>query len=238
MISKTISWSAKAGAGKSFIINALLRKHYPKLLPCASTGVAAGELFKGQTAHKLFGLRSAEDKICSIVGPRSVKAQILKETEGFVLDEAFMMDNRCLMAIDQLLRSLVEQPGFKNSPFGGKFFLFVGDYKQLPPVVPDKGTKKAHQSKYTMLNRHFKATKYYNPKSELHLTQSIRAKDDPEFATWVDDVGHDRKILERLEEERQNIIMPGFIEYMQDFQESLNWLLPDFEYFTQHPFHR
>jgi hypothetical protein len=120
-----------AGTGKTTFLHALRRLGGAKQAFLAPTGVAALQL-GGQTIHSFFGLppRLLDP---TEVKPRSQRKAILKKLERLVIDEISMVRADVLDAVDRCLRLARGNP----EPFGGVQIVLVGDFLQLPPVVPN-----------------------------------------------------------------------------------------------------
>lgn len=119
-----------AGTGKTTFLHALRRLGGAKQAFLAPTGVAALQL-GGQTIHSFFGLppRLLDPQN---VKPRAQRKAVLKKLERLVIDEISMVRADVLDAVDRCLRSARNNP----APFGGVQVVLVGDFLQLPPVVP------------------------------------------------------------------------------------------------------
>ncbi|QIB35152.1 ATP-dependent DNA helicase [Ancylobacter pratisalsi] len=119
-----------AGTGKTTFLHALRKHGGTKQAFLAPTGVAALQL-GGQTIHSFFGLPPRlldPDE----VKPRAQKRRLMKKLERLVIDEVSMVRADLLDAVDRVLRLARGDP----SPFGGVQVVLVGDFLQLPPVVP------------------------------------------------------------------------------------------------------
>ncbi len=119
-----------AGTGKTTFLQAVRRLGEGKQAFLAPTGVAALQL-GGQTIHSFFGLPPrlidpAEAK------PKAQRRAVMKRLERLVIDEISMVRADVLDAVDRCLRLAREDP----RPFGGVQMVLVGDFLQLPPVVP------------------------------------------------------------------------------------------------------
>ncbi|MFT0861523.1 ATP-dependent DNA helicase [Ancylobacter sp. G4_0304] len=119
-----------AGTGKTTFLHALRRHGGSRQAFLAPTGVAALQL-GGQTIHSFFGLppRLIDPEQ---VKPRSQKRTLMKKLERLVIDEISMVRADVLDAVDRSLRIARGNP----EPFGGVQVVLVGDFLQLPPVVP------------------------------------------------------------------------------------------------------
>lgn len=127
---KNLFVTARAGAGKSFLID-FIKENYGPVLVTASTGIAANNV-GGRTLHSQFLIStskpdardSAERVACSKRG------YILRSAKALIIDEISMVSDtllRCVSDICKLVRR-------SNKPFGGLQVLLFGDFLQLPPV--------------------------------------------------------------------------------------------------------
>lgn len=131
---KNVRLDGKAGTGKSFItVHAmeLLRARGKQVAAIAPTGVAANNI-GGQTIHSMFtinpfGISSFES--CNFL--RTEKRRLLDKIDTFFVDEVSML--RCDI-LDAMHWTLI-----KNGCQGlhTKQIVFIGDMKQLKPVLDD-----------------------------------------------------------------------------------------------------
>ena len=167
--SKVFFMDGLGGTGKTYVYNLLLksvRSSGGVALAVASSGMAAVLLEGGQTAHRLFQIPIpiADAKYCS-TNSRSPKADLLRLAKFFVWDEAPMADKRNIEAVDRTLRDLTKV----NKPFGGKVFLFGGDFRQILPVVI-KGSRAA------IVNASLKKSNLWPSMRKLKLHINMRAQ--------------------------------------------------------------
>lgn len=108
-----------------------------RVLPCATTGIAAELLIEGSTVHRRFGV---PNDVKHDTQPRlqrhSNYAQLLDAAQLIIIDEVSMQDRYVLEYLNRLLQSISEHHG--DLPFGGKAMIIGGDWKQLMPVIPGK----------------------------------------------------------------------------------------------------
>lgn len=133
--------NGSGGTGKTYLYNALItmcKVHNIAYSVVASTGIAALLLENGQTAHSFFkmSLNPSESSYCSI-GANTAVANNIRNTDLFIWDEATMVHKLGMEEVDRTMRLLMKSvdPGLENVPFGGKLFVFGGDWKQTLPVV-------------------------------------------------------------------------------------------------------
>ena len=119
-----------AGTGKTTFLHALQKDSGKKQVFLAPTGVAALHL-GGQTLHSFFGIPPRiinHDEIRI----RARQRKLFRNIDRMVIDEISMVRADLLDVVDRTLRIAREV----DSPFGGVQVVLVGDFFQLPPVVP------------------------------------------------------------------------------------------------------
>lgn len=180
------------GTGKTFLyrtIIAALRSRRKKVIPVASSAIAALLLPGGRTAHSRFGipLKLYEDTYCE-VKPGTVLGNFLGESDLIIWDEAPMAHRHAFEAVDRTLKDIlsVSDPSASTKPFGGKTILLGGDFRQILPVIP-QGTRP--ETVNAALNR---SLLWRNCEIFL-LTQNMRVDpDEKAFADWILQVGDGR----------------------------------------------
>jgi ATP-dependent DNA helicase PIF1 len=131
---QSVYLSGKAGTGKTYVVKSAidyLRGIGKKVVAVAPTGIAANNI-QGQTCHSFFaldphGVLTYED--CKFV--KSEKRRMYNKIDVLIIDEISMLRPDMLDAINWTL--------VKNGCKSLKDIqvIFVGDLKQLPPVVKD-----------------------------------------------------------------------------------------------------
>eukprot|EP00794_Sanderia_malayensis_P013294 gene13294-biopygen10605 len=134
-----------AGTGKTFLYNTLvhnLQASGHKVKCVAYSGIAATLLINGRTAHSTFQIPIPllDDSTCNIKA-QGLRAQQLRNTTLFIWDEASMIPATGLKAVDRLLRDITKV----EQPFGGKYFMLGGDFRQVLPVVKSTGRERVVQ---------------------------------------------------------------------------------------------
>jgi hypothetical protein len=71
------------------------------------------------------------------VGQGSIHAACLLAADLIIIDEISMLTPWVANRVSMTLQSIADTLTNRLSPFGGKNVLFVGDFRQLPPVVPN-----------------------------------------------------------------------------------------------------
>ena len=123
------------GCGKTHICNtiaAAVRAQGKVALCVASSAIAALLLHGGRTAHSCFKLPIPTDDAsrCNIKMGNKVH-EVLKQTKLIIWDEAPMQSRYGPEAVEDSLQDLLQNPFL----FGGITILFVGDFRQILPVV-------------------------------------------------------------------------------------------------------
>ena len=115
--------TGEAGTGKSYVIKEFIKHTNKRVLVCAPTGVSAINV-GGLTLHRAFKL--------PIVGLRPNKHQrttsMVSQAEVIVIDEISM----CRMDVFHIVADVI------LSAKKAKQVVVVGDFFQLPPVLPQK----------------------------------------------------------------------------------------------------
>jgi ATP-dependent DNA helicase PIF1 len=173
---ETLFLTGKAGTGKSKIVRDLIDELIGRQIPVlamAPTGIAATNI-GGQTIHSLFALDPHRildyDNCKHLSGPSRL---VLEKAKVFVIDEVSMLRADILDAIHWTLR--------KNNLRGldSRQVIFVGDLKQLKPILDDNEKTVLLQS-YDAVG--FQSAIIYQRlfASTIELDEVVR-QTDPEF---------------------------------------------------------
>jgi len=233
------SLNASGGCGKTFVLCALL--HRIRLLnivtiAVSSIGIGALLFDDGQTVHSMFRIPIQEetdilagDRLSSTLlkalddGKTSKRIQLLKTAEFIVWDEISPIRNTVFHAVDVLLRRVMN----KDVPFGGKFVIFTGDWKQIPPV--DEATERtrfwdgdpiAFESIFFLSVKSTDIYKNYMMKRGLTINE--RARHDPSFQEDLN------KISTGVWKGEVDINVFGF-KVFESVEDAMNWLFVDGE---------
>ena len=163
-------------SGKTFTYNYLATAMHAKghkVLTAVWTGIAATLLSCGRTVHSLFKLPvPLLDTSCCNITPTSNYAAMLREVSLFIVDEASMVPLHAFNAIDRLLRDIT---GI-DIMFGGKVFLWGGDFRQVLPVVQ-------HAHPIAIIEKCIKRPVNWSSVTKFHLTTNMRVNcDEVEFS--------------------------------------------------------
>jgi hypothetical protein len=166
-----------AGTGKTHTVRALisiLRAMGKKCLIAATTGIAAVQYHGGCTLHSLFKLgfdERAGSTFISGVGKGTPHADYLMAADLVIIDEVSMLTPWVANRVSMTLKSISPN---REAHFGGKQILFVGDFLQLPPVVPGFAVP--------VIRRLITLTPYWTEMAKFQLTEPMRATD----TDWVE----------------------------------------------------
>ncbi len=129
------------GTGKTFLYNTIIDKVRSLgkcVISMASSGVAALLLNHGRTAHSSLKipLKVNSTSLCNIP-PKSLLADQIRQTSIYIWDEAPLMNKDVFESVDRSLRDIMgmNSPELEIVAFGGKIFIFGGDFRQLLPVI-------------------------------------------------------------------------------------------------------
>jgi ATP-dependent exoDNAse (exonuclease V) alpha subunit len=122
--------TGNAGTGKTTFLRYYMLHAEKKIIVLAPTGVAALNC-GGETIHSFFKFKP-DVTLSKIKKKKLSDKSIYKKVETIIIDEASMLRCDLLDCIDKFLRLNRER---HKEPFGGVQMVFIGDLKQLPPVV-------------------------------------------------------------------------------------------------------
>eukprot|EP00794_Sanderia_malayensis_P002293 gene2293-biopygen2036 len=171
-----------AGTGKTFLYNTLvhnLQASGHKVKCVAYSGIAATLLIHGRTAHSTFQIPIPllDDSTCNIKA-QSLRAQQLRDTMLFIWDEASMIPATALKAVDRLLRDITKV----DRPFGGKYFMLGGDFRQVLPVVKKAGRERVVQE--CLKSR--KVEDLWSQFQQFRLITNMKAVQDETYQAFSD----------------------------------------------------
>ena len=129
--------TGEPGSGKTHTINryiSWLHDHNIQIAITASTGIAATHI-NGSTVHSWSGIgikRKLTSRDLSDIGKKGRVAQRVKKAHVLIIDEVSMLTADALMMVEAVCRKIRNDKVL----FGGLQVVLVGDFFQLPPVVP------------------------------------------------------------------------------------------------------
>ena len=179
--------TGEAGTGKSTLVNYI--KRYADIgntVILAPTGVAALNV-GGQTIHSFFRFPFQVIDEQALIDQRPNR--LWKKVRFVVIDEVSMVRADILDGIDIVLRRAQDE----YQPFGGCRVLFVGDFHQLPPVIPAREKAVLEQFGYTGPYAYDAKVLENYPPIHFELTTVYRQK-DPEFVSMLSDIRSARNV--------------------------------------------
>ena len=176
--------TGKAGTGKTTFLRHIVQHTFKYAVVAAPTGIAAINA-GGVTLHSLlhlpFGAFLPENipfqegtttrlntpkSLNNTIRFREEKLRLIRQLELLIIDEVSMLRADLLDAIDHRLRSLRK----RREPFGGVQMLFIGDLKQLPPVVKE--------DEWSWLRPYYKSPYFFEAKAlNQHPPLTIELKE-------------------------------------------------------------
>jgi ATP-dependent exoDNAse (exonuclease V) alpha subunit len=201
----SIYLTGKAGTGKSFIVNEIIRELTElgrNVVAVAPTGIAANNI-NGQTIHSMFKLTPygvLDFEACHYV--KSATRMVLGKIDTIIIDEISMLRPDVLDAMHFTLR--------KNGLAGldKRQIIFVGDLKQLPPIYDDN-TKSVLYRTYSgdtfLFAKILKSIKLVSIELDVIMRQS-----DPEFIAALNvvrDGGKDQYFKQFVTTEPKGVVL-------------------------------
>lgn len=132
---KNLFVTARAGAGKSFLVDYIKDNFMGRVITVASTGVAANNV-GGRTIHSQFLISTNDpnpEESAEKVG-NGKRGYIIRSAKMLIIDEISMVSDGLLDIVNRICQ--IVRGNYK--PFGGLQIVLFGDFLQLPPVF--KGT--------------------------------------------------------------------------------------------------
>ncbi|XP_022019122.1 uncharacterized protein LOC110919150 [Helianthus annuus] len=183
--------------GKTFLwktLAAAIRSKGQIVLNVASSGIASLLLSRGRTAHSRFKIpiNLTEDSMC-FIKPNDDVANLLKESNLIIWDEAPMVHKHAFEALDRTMKDILSSSTNNSSelPFGSKVIVFGGDFRQILPVIPN-GTRQQ------IVNSSLSSSYLWSECKVLKLIKNMRLRIGAEssnsdsiqkFAKWLLDIG-------------------------------------------------
>lgn len=125
--------TARAGGGKSFLINYIRKNIGVPHIVCGSTGISACNV-AGRTLHSMFMIPPRVEDF-DISKLRGARRKCIEYCKLLIIDEISMVSEKLLNKVSEICC----QVRCNNKPFGGIQVVFFGDYLQLPPVNIEEG---------------------------------------------------------------------------------------------------
>jgi ATP-dependent exoDNAse (exonuclease V) alpha subunit len=227
---KSIYLSGKAGTGKSTIVKIAIEElsKNKRVIAIAPTGIAANNI-GGQTIHSMFNLNPYGildyEALNFLKGEKRV---MLSKVDTIFIDEVSMVRPDILDAIDLTLK----KNGCKK--LSQMQVVYIGDLKQLPPILKDNDRAILYQSYDGDFFYHSKFYQKHKP-LEIELDEVVRQSDE-EFINnlnIVRDGGKSEYFKKFLTKEKKGIILAAYNSTVQMYNEeglkSINQPLMEFE---------
>ncbi len=184
--------TGRAGTGKTTLIREILKQKNIKQVVVAPTGVAAFQA-GGQTIHSLLQIPPRLQNLAEIKPVFGRNKPVLQKMQRLIIDEISMVRADLLDKIDYALKL---NRG-NSAPFGGVQIVMVGDFYQLPPVVPHLEAQLLEAAGY--------ATPYA-PSAlclrDIHLKiielEQVFRQNDPEFINMLGNIRSGQLLRETL----------------------------------------
>jgi hypothetical protein len=176
---------ASAGCGKTVFANGLaayLRARNRSVMCVAASALAAMLLTGGRTAHSALHIPIPcnDSSTCNLTRDERIE---LRRVDVIIYDECSMVHADVADTVERSLRDVMGS----QQPFGGKCVIFMGDFKQLLPVVRyGKG-----------FNFTIQRCAWWKLTTILKFSKNWRAALNPEYTQWLDHIGHG--VIEHVE---------------------------------------
>ena len=171
---------ASAGSGKTEFANGLaayIRAQGRSVVCVAASALAAMLLPAGCTAHSAFHIPIPANELSHCNLSRAERAA-LKKADVIIYDECSMVHEHVADTVDRSVQDAMSD----SRPFGGKTVLFMGDFKQLLPVV-----------RYGSGHNHtVQRCRWWQHVRKLTFSKNWRAVLHPEYCSFLEDVGNGR----------------------------------------------
>ena len=187
-----------AGTGKTLFANYVacsLRSQGHLVICVAASALAASLLEGGHTAHHTLHIPipAHESSYCSFT---AAERQLIRQAALIIWDEASMIHQDIADTVSRTLQDIMQN---FDCPFGGKTLMFMGDFKQLLPVVRGgrasiaeyhgSGTASVTSLSGKGDNHTIQRCAWWPAVRRLEFQFNWRASQDPEFATMLESVG-------------------------------------------------
>lgn len=179
--------TGRAGTGKTTFLKRVQEEIDKNFIILAPTGVAALNA-GGDTIHSFFGLPIQVLEQGTVGHINEMKAELMRNVDTIIIDEASMVRCDVVDAIDYNLRRICHN----SMPFAGKQVVFVGDMYQLPPIVKQGDEARIMQEIYGYGAPFFFKARVFKRMHlpTIELLKVYRQEDDPEFINILDRVRH------------------------------------------------
>jgi hypothetical protein len=171
---------ASAGCGKTVFANGLaaaVRSRGKVAVSVAASALAAMLLTGGKTAHSQFHIPipSNDRTTCHFT---YAEKELIRSADLILWDECSMIHHDTADTVERSLRDVLHD----DRPFGGKCVVFMGDFKQLLPVV-----------RYGSGHQHtIQKCSWWSTATRISFSLNWRAVHNPAYAAELEDIGSGR----------------------------------------------
>jgi ATP-dependent DNA helicase PIF1 len=205
---KSLLITGPGGTGKTFLIRQIVKElkgMYKIVGVSALTGAAASLMtdLGARTLHSWAGMSAKdltiEQRVRQVMRRKDCVQRWI-DTDTLIIDEVSMLTPRMALELDIIGRRVRSRclaiEHAKDLPFGGIQIIFVGDFFQLPPIVP-RGSRKTFvfevlpEEKERGVVPPF-ASVIRSKKQVIVLKKNYRQTNDPTFQEILDDLRYGR----------------------------------------------
>lgn len=185
-----------AGVGKTYHTNKIiehLRTQGKKFAVCAMTGLASQHLHFGMTIHRFLGIggKTKKEDLGALLDSATFNENLdsICHVSAIIIDEVSMMRSDFLELMDATLVEararynllLGKRIDYKcDQPFGGYQLILVGDFCQLPPVVPNNESVPCRWV--------FQHKLFHDGKFRIYNLLETKRTSDPDFANTLNKI--------------------------------------------------
>lgn len=108
------------------------------------------------------------------------KFKAVKECDLILWDEVSMCSKHIIKGVDRFMRDLCQV----DLPFGGKYVVFAGDFRQTLPIVKGGNTSRSVSICFKNCQDLWPLVRKYS------LAENMRASEDPKFSDWLLNIGN------------------------------------------------
>lgn len=214
-----------AGTGKTLLLNVVaahVRGSRNNVVLCTATsGIAAQNYEGGTTAHSMFKfpLDLVDDHGYWNITNGSQRAELIRHASVIIYDEAPMAHKYLIHLLDRSLRDLMQT----HELFGGKIVIFAGDFRQIPPVVPNA------RNNADVVNCSVKMSWIWEQIKIFKLSTAQRSREDEEFSEQLLNIGSNSIVSVPVQTGRvtQNLIDVSPIEFVTDLDDLIDFVFSE-----------
>lgn len=221
---KSLLITGPGGTGKTFLIREIVKelKSASKTVGVSALTGAAASLMTdlgARTLHSWAGMNAKDLTIEERVYQVTRKKECLERwryTDTLIIDEVSMLTPRMALELDMIGRHVrgkyLASTHAEDQPFGGLQIIFVGDFFQLPPIVP-RGSKKTFIFEVLPEEREHGvvppfASVIRSKKQVIVLKKNYRQIADPVFQEILDNIRYGRVTAKAIAVLRERVKPP------------------------------